>query len=93
MTDKIYNHLECEQTIYSDNYAKHVSAMTGEQLHSKMDIAAELAYRDNEIDRLKEALFDYANTIDTLVDSGHISSHPQVELDALTDGMRTIAQK
>lgn len=27
-------------------YGKHVSAMTSEKLHSKSDIAAELAYRD-----------------------------------------------
>lgn len=34
-------------------YCKHVSAMTGEKLHSKSDIAAELAHRDYEIDKLK----------------------------------------
>ena len=34
-------------------YCRHVSAMTGEGLHSKSDIAAELAWRDMEIDRLK----------------------------------------
>lgn len=34
-------------------YVKHVSAMTGEKLHSKSDIAAELAHRDYEIDKLK----------------------------------------
>lgn len=33
-------------------YMRHVSAMTGECLHSKSDIAAELAWRDSEIDRL-----------------------------------------
>jgi len=35
-----------------DTYSDHVSAMTGEKLHSKSDIAAELAYRDAEIKRL-----------------------------------------
>lgn len=35
-------------------YCRHVSAMTGEGLHSKSDIAAELAFRDAEIDRLKD---------------------------------------
>ena len=34
-------------------YFKHVSAMTGESLHCKSDIAAELGWRDREIDRLK----------------------------------------
>ena len=38
----------------SSNYGKHVSAMTGEQLHSKSDIAAELAYRDDLIEQLQQ---------------------------------------
>ena len=32
----------------------HVMAMTAENLHSKSDIAAELAHRDMEIDRLEK---------------------------------------
>ena len=39
-----------------DHYINHVSAMTGEGLHAKSDIAAELAHRDIEIDRLRAAL-------------------------------------
>ena len=38
-----------------DYYIRHVSAMTSEGLHFKSDIAAELAWRDAEIDRLKAA--------------------------------------
>lgn len=38
------------------HYSKHVSAMTGEKLHSKSDIAAELAWRDQKIERLKRKL-------------------------------------
>lgn len=34
-------------------YTRHVVAMTKEGLHSKSDIAAELAYRDMVIDELK----------------------------------------
>ena len=34
-------------------YCRHVSAMTGEALHSKSDIAAELGWRDMQIDQLK----------------------------------------
>jgi hypothetical protein len=37
-------------------YIRHVSAMTKEGLHSKSDIAAELAFRDKQIDELLEAL-------------------------------------
>ena len=35
-------------------YCRHVSAMTEEGLHAKSDIAAELAWRDMEIDRLRK---------------------------------------
>lgn len=34
-------------------YMRHVAAMTAEGLHDKSDIAAELAHRDIEIDRLR----------------------------------------
>ena len=37
-------------------YFRHVSAMTGEGLHSKAAIAAELGQRDWQIDQLKYAL-------------------------------------
>lgn len=37
-------------------YCRHVSAMTGEKLHSKSDIAAELGHRDMLIDNLTSAL-------------------------------------
>ena len=39
-----------------DYYVRHVSAMTGEGLHWKSDIAAELAWRDRQIDELKRQL-------------------------------------
>jgi hypothetical protein len=37
-------------------YSMHVSAMTSEALHSKSDIAAELAFRDAEIAKLMKEL-------------------------------------
>ena len=37
-------------------YCQHILAMTGEQLHSKSDIAAELGYRDMLINDLLVAL-------------------------------------
>lgn len=40
-------------------YTKHISAMTAEGLHRKSDIAAELAFRDAEIDRLKDCVAQY----------------------------------
>ena len=42
-------------------YSRHIEAMTSEGLHSKSDIAAELAWRDSEIDRLKNELADVAD--------------------------------
>lgn len=36
-----------------EHYMRHLSAMTVEKLHSKSDIASELAWRDAEIERLK----------------------------------------
>ena len=37
-------------------YIRHVSAMTAEGLHSKADIAKELAWRDLQIDNLRAKL-------------------------------------
>ncbi len=45
-----------------EDYAKHVAAMTKEGLHSKSDIAAELAFRDREIDWWKSS-FEAAHEI------------------------------
>ncbi|MCP1316414.1 hypothetical protein [Halomonas sp. 707B3] len=38
---------------HGGHYTRHLSAMTGEALHDKSDIAAELAWRDAEIARLE----------------------------------------
>lgn len=55
-------------------YCRHVSAMTKEGLHSKSAIAAELAHRDMEIDRLRARLAEIEGQepvgyIDTVLDS------------------------
>ncbi len=50
---KLYRNYDDDFIYDSSNYGKHVSAMTGEQLHSKSDIAAELAYRDDLIEKLQ----------------------------------------
>ncbi len=39
-----------------EHYFRHVDAMTRERLHEKNHIAAELAWRDAEIERLRNAL-------------------------------------
>lgn len=66
-----YRNYDDEWLLHSDNYIKHVSAMTGESLHSKADIAAELAYRDeliNElaahVERLREPMVEFIHKCD-----------------------------
>jgi hypothetical protein len=44
---------EQDHMALGDYYLRHVDAMTGEGLHAKSDIAAQLAWRDREIDRLR----------------------------------------
>jgi hypothetical protein len=56
-TEKLY--AERDACAQGDHYMKHVSAMTGEKLHSKSAIASELAYRDMEIERLTARIKDY----------------------------------
>ena len=48
-----------------NHYMRHVAAMTTEGLHDKSDIAAELAHRDIEINRLRNAAEAAANWMDS----------------------------
>lgn len=53
MKEKLYAARDAMQLDKAGSYyCKHVSAMTGEGLHSKGDIAAELGFRDMRIDQL-----------------------------------------
>lgn len=57
MSNKQYakrNHMQLDEA--GGYYMRHVFAMIREALHSKSDIAGELAWRDMEIDRLKSEL-------------------------------------
>jgi chromosome segregation ATPase len=47
---------ERDHITQGEYYLRHVSAMTGEGLHAKSAIAAELAHRDMQIDQLRAAL-------------------------------------
>lgn len=56
-TEKLYAERDiCEQDAKGGFYFKHVLAMTSEGLHSKSDIAAELAHRDLRIQQLESVL-------------------------------------
>lgn len=45
--------LDRDPVALGQHYINHVDAMTREKLHSKADIAAELAYRDQRIEELE----------------------------------------
>ena len=51
MNDKLY--AERDSFKLGEHYVRHVEHMTSENLYSKADIAAELAHRDIQIDRLE----------------------------------------
>lgn len=56
----------------------------------------ELEQQRRELDKrafqLETELKEYAECIDALVDNGSITHHPNIEMDALTDGMRAVAK-
>ena len=62
---------------------RHVSAMTGEALHSKSAIAAELAHRDREIDRLQA---ENAN-----LNAGYAAA--RLEIESLHARIKTMAEE
>lgn len=66
---------------FSAHYAKHVDAMTRESLHSKSAIAVELAWRDFEVERLRESLDTIAFT----------ETDWRKSLDANMEAVRTVA--
>ena len=53
-----------------DTYIDHVSAMTTEGLHSKSAIAAELAFRDEEVSTLKKKIEVVMNLINAVAHVG-----------------------
>jgi len=56
--ERLYRFLEGRDPMQLDEdgnyYIRHVEAMTGEGLYDKSDIAAELGWRDREIDRAEQ---------------------------------------
>lgn len=73
------------------HYGKHIVAMTVERLESKADIAAQLALRDQEIERLQAALAQQpqadevtAAQVDVIVES--IASYATCVIDMVWRG-------
>lgn len=73
---------------YDNLYCKHVSAMTRELLHSKSNIAAELAHRDYLICELRKALFKAATIIDDTDGLVH-----DVDMLAISEELRMVASE
>ena len=78
MSDLLYADRDIEELDDNGNhYCRHVSAMTGERLHSKSAIAAELAHRDFLIQEgmacmvaLRQYVDDFGDDIDPKVVKG-----------------------
>lgn len=72
---KNYRNYASQETFYEehgDTIFEHQSAMTGEALHSKIEIAYELAWRDVQIENLlikNKQLRDKFKVIDQAIDS------------------------
>ena len=82
-TEKLYAERDIENL---DTYSDHVFHMTSENLRSKSDIAAELAYRDQQIAELTKEIDDAIELIETfsgMPDSGD-------DLNLLIDNVLTV---
>lgn len=54
MSDKKLTYPQQDAEELGEFYFRHLDAMTTERLHSKSDIAAQLAWRDRELERLRQ---------------------------------------
>ena len=70
---KLYTERNTEKQ--GQRYISHLTAMTTEKLHSKADIAAELAYRDMVIDELFSTITSVANFLRGMSLDPSIPSH------------------
>lgn len=57
------HYAERDTEALGSTYIQHVESMTAEKLHSKSAIAAELAFRDELISKLKLAILCHENTL------------------------------
>lgn len=81
--DKLYarrDALEIDQAS-GGMYGQHVHAMTSEGLHSKTDIASELAYRDAIIQQQRKALTELISSARTALYAGSVEPKNQADLE------------
>jgi len=92
---------ERDPVALGEYYMKHLVAMTSEKLHAKSEIAAELAFRDAEIERLKhvpliERLAYRRQELDTVREEGRKQGYQQAlnemkkQLEALQEKRRNL---
>ncbi|AUR85397.1 coil containing protein [Vibrio phage 1.074.O._10N.222.49.B7] len=79
MNDKLYAKRDVEiLDDKGDYYFNHIFAMTGEGLHSKSDIAAELGYRDMRIDELKADNAELIDLVDEMSNYLNINGYTNI---------------
>jgi hypothetical protein len=90
---------EFNKLLYAESIGKHINQFikpdkvafeifdAQEEYLSSDDVIAD---QEKRIKKLEDGLLSWAKVIDELVMSKHISSHPSVELDAMTDSMRSM---
>lgn len=65
MTDEIIMYPKCNPEEFPELFTAHMSAMTTEKLESKSAIAAQLAYRDHQIQTLLKTAAILAGVAET----------------------------
>ena len=75
---KLYK--ERDVIVQGQYYVDHVNAMTEEELNSKSEIAAELAHRDIEIEKLERKVLIIKNLLDLVIKTYDNSNHPPYTL-------------
>lgn len=82
MTDQTKHYARRDLLALGDHFSRHMLAMTAEDLHRKSAIAAELAWRDAEIERLNVALSasaPAAGSVPSDVDKKRIAHNAHVQ--------------
>ena len=73
------------------HYAKHVQAMTAEGLHEKSDIAAELAWRDAQLESCNTQLAELRDVAtDLLGQINNVDGTAQLSTDDLGSALRKV---
>ncbi len=82
---KLYAERDIEALDEAGSYCyKHIFAMTGENLRSKSDIAAELGHRDLLIDQLKSEALGFAASVRDNADEDFLVAAAETLIETIT---------